>query len=154
MQKLNTSKQQLHAREVVWATKRSMDRHTNERKSISHPRRMAAVSTSVFRSLFFFSFDLHPTVPEVLLRGAIRQQLALAVLAGRSGTFGTHATIDHTSVALPVAIGGVIVGVGVCCTGARLEKGRSGTVRDALFRVIADWAGTLVAAGVAIIEEF
>lgn len=90
----------------------------------------------------------------MLLRRAFGQQLALSVLACRSRTFGTHATIDHTGVALPVAIGGVVVGVGVCCTGARLEKRGSGTVGDALCRVVADRAGTFITAGVAIVEEF
>lgn len=75
------------------------------------------------------------------------------MLAGRSGTSSTDATVDHTGVALPIAIGGVVVGVSVCCTGARLEKGRRGTVGDVLCRVVADRAGTFVTAGVAIVEE-
>lgn len=155
VQEFDTSKQQLQAVEVVWATKQSMNRNKYERSSESYPRHRAALSTSVFQSLFFlFSFDLHPTIPEMLLRRGTRQQLALSVLACRSRTSGTHATINHTGVALPVAIGGVVVGVGVCCTGARLEKWGSRTVGDALFRVVADRAGTLVTAGVAVVEEF
>lgn len=81
------------------------------------------------------------------------RQLALTVLTGRSRTFGTHTTVDHTTVALPVAIRSVIVRVGVGCTSTRLEKGCSRSIRNALFRIVANWTGTLVTAGMAVVEE-
>ena len=94
-----------------------------------------------------------PTVPEVPLRREGRE-LPLAVLAGRSGAFGTHTAVDHTTVALPVAVRGVIVRVGVGCTCTRLEKWGSGTVGNALFRVVANRARTFVTTGVTVVEEF
>ena len=81
-------------------------------------------------------------------------QLPLAVLARRSRTFGTHTTVDDASVALPVAIRSVVVGVSVGCTCTRLEKAGGRSVRNALLGVVANRTGTLVAAGVAVIEEF
>ena len=80
------------------------------------------------------------------------RQLPLAVLARRSGTFGTHTTIDDTSVALPVAIRSVVVRVSVGCTCTWLEKAGSRSVRNALLGVVANRAGALVAAGVPVVE--
>ncbi len=80
-------------------------------------------------------------------------QLPLAVLSCWSWAFGTHAAVDHTGVTLPIAVGIIIVRVGVGCTCTGLEKGRSRSVRNPLFWVIANGAGTLVAACVAIVEE-
>ena len=91
------------------------------------------------------------TAPKVSPRHS--RQLALAVLAGRSRTFGAHTTVDHTTVALPVAIRSVIVRVGVGCTCTRFEKGCSRSVRNALFRIVANWTGTLVTAGMTVVEE-
>ena len=82
------------------------------------------------------------------------RQLPLAVLARRSGTVGAHATVDDTRVALPVAVRGVVVGVSVGRPLTRLEEAGSRSVGDALLRVVAYRAGTLVAAGVAVVEEF
>ena len=90
--------------------------------------------------------------PEVPPRGA--GQLPLAVLAGRRGAFGTYAAVDDAAVALAVAVGQIVLGVGVSGAGARLEKGRRGSVGDALFWVVAYRAGTLVRACVACVEEF
>ena len=73
--------------------------------------------------------------------GHIRH-LPLPMLACRSRTFGTHTAVDNTSVALPVAIRRVVVGIGVRCAGARFEKGGRGAVGHALFWVVADWTGT------------
>ena len=81
-------------------------------------------------------------------------QLPLAVLARRSRAFGTHTTINDTSVALAVAIRCVVVRVSVGCTCTWLEKAGSRSVRNALLWVVANRAGTLVAAGVAVVEEF
>ena len=99
------------------------------------------------QSFSCFELSTAPKMPPSL------GQLALAGLAGRSRTFGTHTTVDHTTVALSVAIRSVIVRVGVGCTCARFEKGRSRSVRNALFRIIANWAGTLVTAGMTVVEE-
>ena len=106
-------------------------------------------SLSFFSSLGGLNQSTGPQVPLSDVR-----QLPLAVLARRSRTFGTHTTVDDTSVALPVAIRSVVVRVSVGCTCTRLEKAGSGSVRNALLWVVADRAGTLVAAGVAVVEEF
>lgn len=82
------------------------------------------------------------------------RQLLLAVLTSWSWAFSTHTTVNDTSVALPVAIRSVIVRVGVGCTCTRLEKRGSRFVRNALFWVVTNRAGTLIIADVASIEEF
>lgn len=92
-----------------------------------------------------------PAAPKVPLRHI--RQLPLAVLACRSGALRTHTAVDHTSVALPVAIRSVVVRVGVCCARARLEKGGSRSVGNILFWVVADRAGTFVTACVTVVEE-
>ena len=68
--------------------------------------------------------------------------LPLPMLPCRSRTFRAHTTINDTSVALPVAIRLVVVGVRIRCAGAGFEKGGRGAVGHALFWVVADWSGT------------
>lgn len=80
-------------------------------------------------------------------------QLPLAVLALRGGTCGTDAAVDDAGVALPVAIGRVVVGVSIGCAGARFEEGGSGAVGDVLLWVVAYGARTLFGAGVAVVEK-
>lgn len=88
----------------------------------------------------------------VPLRGTRR--LSLAVLACRSRAFSTHATVDYTSVALPVAIRSAIIREGVGCTRTWLKKRGSRSARNALSWVVANRAGTLMIAGVAVIKKF
>ena len=76
-----------------------------------------------------------------------------AYLACGSWARRTHTAINYTSVALAVAIGSVIVRVGVGCTCTRFEKGGSRSIWDVLFRVVANRAGTLVTASVIVVEE-
>lgn len=71
-----------------------------------------------------------------------------------SRAWSTHATIYDTSVALLVAVRSIIVWVGVCGACTRFEKGGSRPVWDVLFWIVADRAGTLIAAGVSVFEEF
>ena len=61
--------------------------------------------------------------------------------------------MNHTSVALAVAIGSIIVRVGVGCTCTRFEKGGSRSIWDVLFRVVANGAGTFVIASMIVVEE-
>ena len=82
------------------------------------------------------------------------RQLLLAVVTSWSWAFSTHTTVDYTSVALPVAVRSVIVRVGIGYTCTRLEKCGSRLVRNALFWVVTNRAGTLILADVASIEEF
>ena len=84
--------------------------------------------------------------------GHIRQ-LPLAQLACRSRASRTDATINHLGAALPIAVGSVVVREGVRCALTRCEKGGSGSACVGLFWVVADWAGTLISAGVATVEE-
>ena len=86
-------------------------------------------------------------------RGPFSESSPLAVLAGRSGARRAYAAVDLTRVALPVAVGVVVVGVGVRGARARLEEGVRGAVGDLLFRVVADGTGTLIPAGVAVAEK-
>ena len=106
---------------------------------------------SLFRSLCNIS---HSTAPQVPLLRDVVGQLPLAVLARRSRTFGTYTAVDDAAVALVVAVRSVVVGicVGGACTW--LEKAGRRSVGDVLLGVIADRAGTLVGAGVAVVEEF
>ena len=84
--------------------------------------------------------------------GDIRQ-LPFAVLTCRSRASSTHTTIDHASVALPVAVCRIVVRVSVSRASTWLKKVGSRSVRNTLFGVVANRAGTLVTAGVAVVEE-
>ena len=86
-----------------------------------------------------------------LLRDIVGQ-LPLAVLARRSRTFGTDTAVNDAGIALVVAICSVVVRVCVGCPCTWLEKAGRRSVGDVLLGVVADRAGTLVGAGVAVVE--